>query len=815
MIRLIESRRRHRSRSPLVVGLALALAIPIVPVLPSLAEAQIGAGTARSATRNIVRGVGGQVRQAIIPELRIRRGATGPVRDVALGPDGRWMTTVLGNGAVALWDLDSGQEMARLDDGPPAARAVVGPGAVWVARVDSRGSLRIVDPSGAGAAPALEAPLPGAVNALALSADGALLLVGRDSGVVEGYDAETLEQRLRLVGHAGVVAVAALGAEGPFAIAYADGRLVGMTGGDDPETADLRLTAWSPGGVATAVSVTADGGVVAGTDTGRLFLYRIGGAEPQSTWNAHDGAVTGLGPVTGGTVASAGADGAVRRWSLPDGRSRGTLAPADGTGVAGVAATADGAWVFAADADGALHALPTDGGGGLKAYGTVDSWAVLDDAGRFDGDAQALEDVVWAADGIEIELERYAEEWFEPGLLAARVTAGTPVITADTAPIGGGIFLPPQVAISIDSRAEAPGQPAGVTVTATDPTGGEIGAVRLFHNGKRLPDSARTDRQETVEGNRVRVVETWQVPAVGGSNVIRAVALGWRDVESAPADAEFRVDVPAPAGPRLHLVSVGIDRYGNPEWSLNYAASDARSIADLFGRVSRPVYSARDVETLIDGAATRDSVTGELRGLQSVGAEDTVVVFLSGHARAVGDDWFFLPQEMTALDDDAQVRRIGLSAADLGEILTRVPARQIMLVIDACQSGAVVNRFQTFRQRRALADVGRQTGVHVLAASRADQVALEYPVLGAGLFTYTIRTAFQAGEDGYWNADQDPRDGAVTAQELRRYVETLAPLIALRLERGNETLQRGGVAERAPVTPTTLAVGGDFTIGRR
>ena len=149
-----------------------------------------------------------------------------------------------------------------------------------------------------------------------------------------------------------------------------------------------------------------------------------------------------------------------------------------------------------------------------------------------------------------------------------------------------------------------------------------------------------------------------------------------------------------------------------------------------------------------------------------------------------GDDWFFLPQEMTALDDDAQVRRIGLSAADLGEILTRVPARQIMLVIDACQSGAVVNRFQTFRQRRALADVGRQTGVHVLAASRADQVALEYPVLGAGLFTYTIRTAFQAGEDGYWNADQDPRDGAVTAQELRRYVETLAPLIALRLERG-------------------------------
>ena len=227
------------SRSPLVVGLALALAIPIVPVLPPPPPTppppprwrrlrSAPAGGAQRDTQTSWRGVGGQVRQAIIPRIAYPRGATGPVRDVALGPDGRWMTTVLGNGAVALWDLDSGQEMARLDDGPPAAR---GGGRPW--RGMGRAGRFARQPAhrrpvgrrrrtGAGGAAS------GAVNALALSAD-ARAAAGRTRQAAwsRGYDAETAgSSACAWSAMPESVAVAALGARGAVRDRLmADGRL--------------------------------------------------------------------------------------------------------------------------------------------------------------------------------------------------------------------------------------------------------------------------------------------------------------------------------------------------------------------------------------------------------------------------------------------------------------------------------------------------------------------------------------------------------------------------------------------------------------
>ena len=217
-----------------------------------------------------------------------------------------------------------------------------------------------------------------------------------------------------------------------------------MTGGDDPEPRICASPPGHPAALRPPWSVTADGGVVAGTDTGRLFFYRIGGAEPQSTWNAHDGAVTGLGGPRavrsprrrrrrGAALVAAGRPvarhpGASRRHGRRRGRrhrrrrlglrrrcGRSPPRPADRRGRRAsrrtAPSTAGPCWTTPAGSTATPRRSRTSSGR-RTALRSSSSGTPRNGSNR--------------------------------AFFAARVTAGTPVITADTAPIGGGIFLPPQ-----------------------------------------------------------------------------------------------------------------------------------------------------------------------------------------------------------------------------------------------------------------------------------------------------------------------------------------------------------------------------------
>lgn len=813
---------------------ALARAVLPVLVCPVLLAVEIPTAAAqgnsllRNSTQNIVRATREQVRRAIVPQLMIRRGATGPVNSASASSDWGTLATAIGDNSVRIWDLRLGAQVAALRPGAAPRQVLAGPDGRSVVVIDAAGGVLLAGTVEGEAPRPLTAPGQQPVTAAALSGDGRLLILGQGDGSVAVWDLAGRRQLQRLSGTVAgggavtaVDAAAAPGGGATLAVAYGGGAVATWSLASGTAAATPQAN-WRAGGAPSALRVGGDGTVVVGTQGGEVEVWRPGQAQPQARWTAHSGAVSSLSGIAGGTIVSGGADGGVRSWRVPQGGAGRSFAES-GQRVSAVLLRPDGSRALAAGADGAVRVFDTGSGRELARLISTDTgWIVVDGAGRFDGTEQAFQDVVWNAAGTAVPVDSFSTDYFEPGLAVKALEPQQQMLTPASRPVDQGIQLPPRVAVEAVTPAPyAAGQPIEIRVTATDQGAGEINGVRLFHNGKRIGDEAVVNREQTSPGGALALAVTYRVTASAGTNRFQGVALGWGNLESDPQRFSLAVPAPAPQA-ALRLTAVGIDRYRNSRLNLNYSVADANGVAALFGERARGLYGTTDAATLVNDRATRAGLLARLGALQGAAAQDTVVVFLSGHGLADGSSWYFVPHDLDRPEDGRQLQSGGISGEQISELLVASPAHRILLIIDACQSGAIVSRFDNFRQRRVLRGLERETGVHVLAATRADQQAPEYPELRHGLFTHTLLNAFQVNSRGRFNADLDPPDGQVTVTELRRYVDQNVPRLARVLDERRSGQGRTQVAQRgedllhrATVTPTGLALGEDIILTRR
>jgi WD40 repeat protein len=796
-----------------------ALVAIVMMLVPVVAAAQ-GLNTLRPSTRAIERAVSEQVQARLVPTLSVRR-STGPARDLAVGAAGEVLAVVDGAGDGRVFDLGTGQQVAA-HAAPKAAFAevAVGAGGRPVALRDRDGRVFLAAHAGAGLRGPI-AELPRA-RTLAVTADGDRVAVGTADGRVVVLDtaADRVVARVRGAGGA-ITALAPVGAA--FLVGDANGVVARLS----PNGARARV-ARMPDAV-TAVVGLAGGRIAVGDAAGRVRVVGDGGDADgggdaaSDRWRGHDGAVLALAGAPGGHVLSGGSDGAVRLWRLGARRAAGTLRGADGAdggpasglaavvhdGAARVLATGapNGVSVFDPGADGPLVRL-------ILVQG---AWGAVDADGRFDGSEPAFRDIRWRAGGATLGLDRFAARYFEPGLLAKHLRPGTAFLTAGTDGIGDGIYAPPEVTVAVDAGRARAGAPVRVRVTAETVAPASISEVLLFHNGKRVPADRVRDRTRQDDRGVRTVTVAHELPLVAGENRFRAVAVGWGRLWSAPARARLEARAVKTTPATLRLNAVGVNRYRNPRLNLNYAVADAKGVARLVGERAGPLFDDVHTRLLLDRDAHRRAVLDRLDALGDSGARDTAVVFLSGHGRTVGDDWYYLPHDLEYLGDDGHVRDVGISGTDLAKRLIASPAQRILVIIDTCQAGAFIGDLDALGQRRALRELRERTGVYVIAATRADQLAPEYRSLGHGLLTYVLLRGMRDGDGGRLLADTDPANGVLTVRELQRYVEREVPLMAHELDAKLRSPVSAGkdFTDRAPVTPVGLALGADFALARR
>ena len=393
---------------------------------------------------------------------------------------------------------------------------------------------------------------------------------------------------------------------------------------------------------------------------------------------------------------------------------------------------------------------------------TEGEWVTITPEGYFNASANGAKHLNVRIGNQVYSIDNFYEKFFNP-MYVANVLQGKKVMAV--ADIRKGILSPPDVRIT----SPAPGKEFStdtltVTVAAKD-TGGGIDEIRLYHNGKAIGEDTRAVK--IVSGGSEAIRE-YTVSLVDGVNTFRAVGFSKDRTESNPYELIVKLTAPS-KDVSLYVFAVGINKYKNPALNLNYAEPDARGITDFFKRQGKGLFKNVDIREIYNEQATKENIVSKLSQLQNINPQDAVLIYLAGHGETISEKWYFIPHELTYPEREEDVKIKGISSDELSGYMKNIKAQKILMLIDACKSGAVLVAFRGFEDRKALSQLSRSTGTHIIAASTKDQFAAEVKELGHGVFTYTLLEGLKGKAAG--------KSETVTVLKLKAYVDEQLPEI--------------------------------------
>jgi hypothetical protein len=443
-------------------------------------------------------------------------------------------------------------------------------------------------------------------------------------------------------------------------------------------------------------------------------------------------------------------------------------------------------------------------------------WLVRHPATGLFSSETSLQDVLKFAQGEQLfPLAAYFDEFYRPRLLGSLIKGLAP---RPSVPLSD-LSLAPKLTLSIDGPAtrgltvedefETFELPAASVTLRLDATGegAPITDLRLYHNGKLVAGATRgltvEDDEDAPPAETFKKTATHTFALTPGKNRFRAVAINAQGTESAPDELVVFSQAAPPAdetGVALHVVTVGLNAYRNPEYNLNYARADADAVEAALRARLAPLFARAAFYSLRDADATRENLLATLDTVKrEAGPRDVFVFYYAGHGvMSVGDEdpeFYLAPHEITQLYGERRVlRRLAIPGRDLLAYSRDIAAQKQLFILDACQSAGALKdvAVRGAVEERAIAQLARSTGTHWLTATGSEQFATEFAKLGHGAFTRVLL-------DGLGGA-ADVGDGVVTVNELKAYLEAKVPELTA-AEKG------------APQYPVTYGYGQDFPLG--
>jgi uncharacterized caspase-like protein len=286
-----------------------------------------------------------------------------------------------------------------------------------------------------------------------------------------------------------------------------------------------------------------------------------------------------------------------------------------------------------------------------------------------------------------------------------------------------------------------------------------------------------------------------RVALIGGHNVFSATGISKGRMESSPAEVKV-ISTNSEKNSTCYILSIGIDEYKNNKLTLNYAKEDAEAFSKAVEEHSGKLFSKVEVHSLYDKEASKQNILQQLDELiAKVQVHDVFIFYYAGHGSMVDSRFFFIPSECTRLYDISNLSSEALEATLVQQKMKHIKALKQIVIMDACQSGGSVEllAMRGAGEEKAIAQLSRSAGIHVLASAGGEQNAKELATLGHGLFTYVLINALNGKADG------SPKDGKVTVYELKSYLDDEVPEL---------NQQNNG----KPQYPYTFSRGHDFPV---
>ena len=325
--------------------------------------------------------------------------------------------------------------------------------------------------------------------------------------------------------------------------------------------------------------------------------------------------------------------------------------------------------------------------------------------------------------------------------------------------------------------------------------GGGVKEVNIFQNDKLIIN----DKEVKTKGEGDKVTKTYEVEMVNEVNEFKVVVVNYQKIESR-ADLltiEYKGEILMTS--TLHMLAVGINKYQNEAYNLNYAQPDARSLVAKLNERGKKLFKEINRIEIYDEDATRENIIMAFKTMMHrAKPEDVFLFYYAGHGtldEEHNDEYYLVPTNITKLyGDPDQLQKKGISATELRDLLTQVKSQKQIILMDACHSGGALKSLNVraaATDEKAIIQLARSSGVFMLASSGTKQFATEFEELKHGVFTYALVEAL----DG----KADTGDGKITVNELKFYMEERVPEL---------TKKYGGKTQY----PTGYITGNDFPL---
>ncbi len=406
---------------------------------------------------------------------------------------------------------------------------------------------------------------------------------------------------------------------------------------------------------------------------------------------------------------------------------------------------------------------------------TRNDWFVKARGGFFDGNAGAKKYIYFVKGMKTYHVDQFFEDFYRPGLLQyAYQTKG--LINQK---------------INLDDYLESAPPPSlkfsGImkdTILNTDfieldfqviDNGGGINEIKVLQNGKRIIHDYKSTKRVR-RGKRSN--EHIQFLLVPGKNTIQISAFSNGRIESNTIEhtVYYKTDESLPD---CYILTVGIDKYKNESLNLNYAKTDAKAFSNLIKRRSKPLFKKMSFYNLYDKNAHKDNILNAVKEIaDNAKPKDVFIFYYAGHGSMLDDNFYFIPTDCIRLYDKEALETNAILAEYMQDKFNQIKALKQIMILDACQSGAAteVLGHRGAGREKAIAQLSRSSGIHVLASAGSKQYAVEFKSLGHGLFTYVLLNAMKG------NADGSPLDGKITVYELKSYLDDQVPEYSMKFK---------------------------------
>jgi WD40 repeat protein len=690
----------------------------------------------------------------------------------AFSPDGKYALSGGFDKTVRLWDVATGKEMRTLTGHAGLILSVAfSPDGRYAASGSRDNTLKIWDVATGKEVHTLSGHGDG-VSTVVFSSDGRYVLSGSFDKTIKLWDSSTGEEIRTLTGHAYQVASVAFLPDGKHVISRSGDRIIkvwDISSGRavrtfSADTVNAAGVASGSQGIRTgAFSPDGQYMLTAKIFGGNISLWDVATGKEIRRFPGHLGDVPALAfSRDAKSFISGGYDGTIRRWDLQTGKE-----------IARFISLKDGEWI------------------------------VLTPEGYYNSSLNGHKYLNISMGNKIYGIDQFYDVFYRPDIVAAKLR-GDDIRNLITLTIDEALKNPPPTV----EFSPVPPQTDQLKVKVcyqAGSTGGGIGEVRLFHNGKLIQSDgyyrevaktstgttqlaslnsrsiyadmrsinikAKTDAAfiaSQTKGDRFE--DCKEIDAIAGENEVSVSAFNaGNTVQSYMKTIKFNSGI-KPEDPHLYILSIGIDQYKDSSVNLKYAVKDAKELEAKIKTQSATLYQPQNIHysLVTDQEANKTNIINKINALaNTIKPQDSFILFVAGHGVLLQNQYYMLTHDFNGQVNETNM----ISSNEIVEMSKKIKSLSQLLIFDTCHAGGVDTIISGLYDAR-MSVLAKKMGLHIYASANDKQAAMD-GYKGNGLFTYTLLDGLNNNKE----ADKY-KDGKVSIVGLGEYARKMTTTIS-------------------------------------